>query len=259
MAGFASPYDFLMRTNILADGRLRALTAGLTPLATVQFLAQLAAISQLHVEGLLTYPSMPRVLRCFAGPSGRPASRHARGSSWRPRSCCDVLRLTTVAAGTALFFIILSVALALPLLAPTYAVFGGGTPHRFDQFSFFSRLRAWHFGVRPPADEPPTVEDTRHARFPRSVAGKSLYMLMVDRFAQESHNGRRVYGCSGTDHWCGGDIRSIVERLDYIEGLGFDCVWMTPVIEQFGATRCFEPGTGATGTLIKSRPKRKKG
>ena len=65
-AGFASAADFLRRTNILADGRLNSLYAGRPEIACVQFLVQLAAVYQLHVEGLLTMPACPQPLRSLA-------------------------------------------------------------------------------------------------------------------------------------------------------------------------------------------------
>ena len=58
-AGFASPEDFLQRTNILQDGRLLFLYAGRPEIACVQFIVQLAAVYQLHAEGLLTVPACP--------------------------------------------------------------------------------------------------------------------------------------------------------------------------------------------------------
>ena len=77
---------------------------------------------------------------------------------------------------------------------------------------------------------------TRPHRTSRSVTGKSIYMLIVDRFAKAADTVSSPlalsYDCFG-DLFCGGNIRGITEQLDYIEGMGFECVWVTPVTQQF--------------------------
>jgi len=73
-----------------------------------------------------------------------------------------------------------------------------------------------------------------------SLAGKSIYFLMVDRFARDV--GTSTTRCAGSD-WCGGTLRGIIAKLDYIKGMGFDCIWITPVVKQLGT----DPGSGTTG------------
>ncbi|KAL1524272.1 hypothetical protein AB1Y20_019175 [Prymnesium parvum] len=91
-----------------------------------------------------------------------------------------------------------------------------------------------------------------------SLADKSIYMLMVDRFGRvaqrksdrasivdppvtlkecrekeaDCHVGwdGHVDTCLG-DRWCGGTINGITDNLDYIADMGFDCVWVTPVMQ----------------------------
>mmetsp|Transcript_42221 Transcript_42221/g.83552 ORF Transcript_42221/g.83552 Transcript_42221/m.83552 type:complete len:636 (-) Transcript_42221:341-2248(-) len=74
-----------------------------------------------------------------------------------------------------------------------------------------------------------------------SLAGKSVYFLMVDRFARD--HGGHDKGCQG-EGWCGGTLKGLIRRLDYIEHMGFDCVWITPVIKQFEGT---DPTNNCTG------------
>jgi alpha-amylase len=38
--------------------------------------------------------------------------------------------------------------------------------------------------------------------------------------------------CDGNGAWCGGSLRGLLAQLDYIQGMGFDAVWITPVVEQ---------------------------
>mmetsp|Transcript_120819 Transcript_120819/g.301477 ORF Transcript_120819/g.301477 Transcript_120819/m.301477 type:complete len:627 (-) Transcript_120819:40-1920(-) len=80
-----------------------------------------------------------------------------------------------------------------------------------------------------------------------AIAGKSVYFVTVDRFAKPGANvtdppcGRG----EAENHWCGGMIKGITSKLDYIQDMGFDCVWITPVIKQFeGET---PSGTGCMG------------
>lgn len=50
-----------------------------------------------------------------------------------------------------------------------------------------------------------------------------IYHIMVDRFNGkwiESHNG---------NHFMGGTLQGIMEKLDYIRGMGFTAVWLSPV------------------------------
>jgi alpha-amylase len=66
-------------------------------------------------------------------------------------------------------------------------------------------------------------------------AGQSIYFLMTDRFAPSTPSfGAEDKQCSG-DHWCGGTLRGVIERLDYIQGMGFDALWITPVVDQVPA------------------------
>jgi cyclomaltodextrinase len=59
-----------------------------------------------------------------------------------------------------------------------------------------------------------------------------VYEIFVDRFATAhdepalaAHNERRI-----TDFF-GGTLRGILEKMDYIEQLGVNCIWLTPVFE----------------------------
>lgn len=53
----------------------------------------------------------------------------------------------------------------------------------------------------------------------------SIYQVLTDRFALT--NG------SSTDCWirgyCGGTYKGIQNKLDYIQGMGFDAIWISPM------------------------------
>ena len=62
------------------------------------------------------------------------------------------------------------------------------------------------------------------------LGGKSVYLIMPDRF---SRLGGVSQGdpspCTGND-WCNGTIKGITSQLEYIRDMGFDCIWVTPMV-----------------------------
>ena len=64
--------------------------------------------------------------------------------------------------------------------------------------------------------------------------GRSVYFVVTDRFARDAGNASSsAAGCgNGTKEWCGGTLRGVTRQLDYIAGMGFDALWITPVVEQ---------------------------
>ena len=65
-----------------------------------------------------------------------------------------------------------------------------------------------------------------------------MYLIMTDRFADGDTSN------DGPDHvgelakprgWHGGDLRGVMEHLDYLQQLGVTTVWLTPVVENHGA------------------------
>jgi len=66
---------------------------------------------------------------------------------------------------------------------------------------------------------------------PRDIRGKSLYFIVADYFA-DPPPGQQFATCSGPG-WCNGTIKGITSHLDYIQGMGFEGIWVTPLIKQF--------------------------
>lgn len=71
---------------------------------------------------------------------------------------------------------------------------------------------------------------------PFTLAGKSIYFVFVDRFAHDADD--HPPDCYGPASWCGGNLRGLIRRLDYIADMGFDCVWITPVVDQPADVHC---------------------
>ena len=55
---------------------------------------------------------------------------------------------------------------------------------------------------------------------------RSIYQILTDRFARTSDKGMCNYG-----YYCGGNYQGIIQKLDYIKGMGFDVIWISPIVE----------------------------
>lgn len=65
----------------------------------------------------------------------------------------------------------------------------------------------------------------------------TVYFLVTDRFengntANDEGHGRDFSGMPAVGTFHGGDIEGIRQRLDYLDALGVDALWMTPPVEQ---------------------------
>ncbi|KAJ7652117.1 glycoside hydrolase family 13 protein [Mycena polygramma] len=57
--------------------------------------------------------------------------------------------------------------------------------------------------------------------------GRSIYQVVTDRFAGSTTP------CDPRDRrYCGGSWKGIMQRLDYIQHMGFTAIWISPVVEQ---------------------------
>ena len=69
--------------------------------------------------------------------------------------------------------------------------------------------------------------------------GRSVYFVVTDRFARDDASNAstastgELQTCgNGTKEWCGGTFKGVMRKLDYIVGMGFDAIWITPVVKQ---------------------------
>jgi alpha-amylase len=69
--------------------------------------------------------------------------------------------------------------------------------------------------------------------------GRSIYFVVTDRFADGDPRNDDAGGFASNradpQAWHGGDFRGLTEHLDYIAGMGFTGLWITPVVEQHDA------------------------
>eukprot|EP00298_Acanthocystis_sp_HF-20_P007586 c17147_g1_i1.p1 GENE.c17147_g1_i1~~c17147_g1_i1.p1 ORF type:complete len:479 (+),score=172.01 c17147_g1_i1:33-1439(+) len=64
---------------------------------------------------------------------------------------------------------------------------------------------------------------------PSDWKSRSIYQLLTDRFASP-------YGgnCGDYGNYCGGTFNATIYQLDYIKNLGFDAIWISPIVSNFG-------------------------
>ncbi|KAI0742260.1 alpha-amylase [Daedaleopsis nitida] len=66
------------------------------------------------------------------------------------------------------------------------------------------------------------------AATPDDWRNRTIYQLVTDRFATSDDSGPH---CDTSDRqYCGGTWQGIISKLDYIQDMGFDAVWISPVV-----------------------------
>ncbi|EGG15229.1 putative alpha-amylase [Cavenderia fasciculata] len=68
------------------------------------------------------------------------------------------------------------------------------------------------------------------AATPLQWSSRIIYQLLTDRFAL-SNNADTP--CPDISTYCGGTFQGIGQHLDYIQGMGFDAIWISPVITNY--------------------------
>lgn len=56
---------------------------------------------------------------------------------------------------------------------------------------------------------------------------RTIYQLLTDRFNSQ----KGTQGCSDLSNYCGGTFQGVVDQLDYIQTLGFDAIWISPIVQ----------------------------
>jgi alpha-amylase len=58
---------------------------------------------------------------------------------------------------------------------------------------------------------------------------RNIYFALTDRVARTSDDNGGD-SCGNLGGYCGGTFAGIQSKLDYIQGMGFDAIWLTPVV-----------------------------
>jgi len=65
---------------------------------------------------------------------------------------------------------------------------------------------------------------------PDEWSQRTIYQLLTDRFSQTVNSSTP---CPNLSLYCGGTFDGIAAHLDYIQGMGFDAIWISPVITNY--------------------------
>ncbi|KKA30803.1 hypothetical protein TD95_003661 [Thielaviopsis punctulata] len=63
-------------------------------------------------------------------------------------------------------------------------------------------------------------------------AKQSIYQVMTDRFSRTDGS---TSSCSSLSEYCGGTYQGLINHLDYIQGMGFTAIWISPVVTNIEA------------------------
>jgi alpha-amylase len=59
-------------------------------------------------------------------------------------------------------------------------------------------------------------------------SSRAIYQIVTDRFARSDNSSQP---CSDIHTYCGGSFQGIKNHLDYIIGMGFNAIWISPIVE----------------------------
>jgi alpha-amylase len=68
---------------------------------------------------------------------------------------------------------------------------------------------------------------TPRAGTPGEWRQRTIYQLLTDRFSRSTSDNSP---CRDISNYCGGTFKGIMNHLDYIQGMGFDAIWISPII-----------------------------
>jgi alpha-amylase len=58
---------------------------------------------------------------------------------------------------------------------------------------------------------------------------RNIYFALTDRVARSADDSGGD-ACGNLGNYCGGTFAGLQSKLDYIKGMGFDAIWITPVV-----------------------------
>lgn len=62
-----------------------------------------------------------------------------------------------------------------------------------------------------------------------SWKSRNIYFALTDRIARSADD-TGGDACSNLGNYCGGTFQGLEGKLDYISGMGFDAIWITPIV-----------------------------
>ncbi|KAK0213613.1 hypothetical protein IW262DRAFT_1410477 [Armillaria fumosa] len=64
-----------------------------------------------------------------------------------------------------------------------------------------------------------------------SCSNELVVKLVTDRFAVSNDTGFGGYCDTSWRNYCGGSWLGITQHLDYIQDMGFDAIWISPIVK----------------------------
>ncbi|MGV3619795.1 MAG: alpha-amylase family glycosyl hydrolase [Archangium sp.] len=64
-----------------------------------------------------------------------------------------------------------------------------------------------------------------------SLNASGIYFVMVDRFENGDSRNDGVIDLNDEQAFHGGDLKGVINRLDWIQSMGFDTVWLSPIFK----------------------------
>lgn len=65
---------------------------------------------------------------------------------------------------------------------------------------------------------------------PEEWKSRTIYQLLTDRYSRGNGD---TSDCPDLGQYCGGTFKGITDHLDYIKNLGFDAIWISPVVKNY--------------------------
>ncbi len=119
-------------------------------------------------------------------------------------------------------------------------VAGGGKPRPYIGWGLSVGLLLT--GCPKEAPPEPAVEEAAPAWQPKAPPTDDvIYFVMVDRFANGDASNDGEIDLEDPIAFHGGDIQGVIDKLDYLQGLGVRTVWLSPIF-QMRTTEFFEWG-----------------
>ena len=69
-----------------------------------------------------------------------------------------------------------------------------------------------------------------------TMRSRSVYQVVTDRFALPNSTASSTPCNVSNRQYCGGTWAGIQSKLDYIKGMGFDTIWISPIVSNIGGT-----------------------
>ena len=66
---------------------------------------------------------------------------------------------------------------------------------------------------------------------PTQWRGRKIYQVLTDRFATDSSSACTSIQTCNVNVYLGGTYKAMTQRLDYISNMGFDAIWITPIVK----------------------------